>query len=891
MFANMNEDFGDTVLGSDQLLPFGLGGLRNIGNTCYMNSVLQALSNCPHLTEFFLEFHDILDPNRKLVLFTHYWTLLSEFWGNERPRCFNANTILNAFCIVHPMFRGYAQQDAQEFLRLFLVQLHEELKHSRFLNSDKRGTKQTTPTGSSDSNSNSIITDVFQGRLVSSVRCLSCNWLSNREESFMDLSLSLTKPTVQTYTSFSNDRSTKFSLTNGSVCSGSLVKKGPVHVNSSNDIQHTRSRGSKRKFSSLSGLPTVVGRLVTGIPWLLNMILTLTHIFLSYVQSFLPSPKQWIDKWSTLTLDDCLSHYFSEAELVGENGYFCGRCNRRCSGLKQFRLLALPEILTLHLKRFSNNHLYSSKLSSPVNFPLKSLELSPYLHRDCTDKITIYDLIGVICHYGGCAGGHYITCAYNSSTEHWYEFNDEHVRRLNAEQVETLKSSAYILFYRKRDTSLEPLRHFWQLTPTEKMCYVSKPWIVRFWTWAEPGPMTSEFLCEHGYFRPELWRMRNSLTVSIPESFWSNLHEVFGGHPIIQQLIPCNDCCDAISKRQKYELSEIMRVSSPVTSSSTSYAISRKWLDIWLQFVKGQIWEAPGPIDNSDIIPCQKSIFSYRNSGSFNYSDTSPTPIGAYEYVSAEVWSLLFNIYGGGPVVPVCHPPYSSVNNLDENQTEENSSDHSSSEQLSSQKSSSNSTPAEPQNPMQNDKQITEMDQPNHLINDINNNTSINVLNNLGSSEDKSYLMNHWSVDDERNWENSPINNLMSFNGNDIHHPNEMYNNQLDNGINQSVECSQLNGSRSSELKKLINGCHTITESSYHSVSNSSSHQRLINNCSTSSTAMNIVPVITDSTNGYFGNYDPLDLVNHRNTSRVASNNNKTCKPTSHKHRRLVPIK
>ncbi|CAH8474690.1 unnamed protein product [Schistosoma turkestanicum] len=122
------------------------------------------------------------------------------------------------------------------------------------------------------------------------------------------------------------------------------------------------------------------------------------------------------------------------------------------------------------------------------------------------------------------------------------------------------------------------------------MCYISKPWVVRFWTWAEPGPITSEFLCEHGYFRPELWSMRNSLTVSIPESIWSNLYEIFGGHEIIRELIPCDNCSDVISKRQKYELSEIMRVSSSITPSSTSYAISKKWLDMWLQFVKGQIW-------------------------------------------------------------------------------------------------------------------------------------------------------------------------------------------------------------------------------------------------------------------------------------------------------------
>ncbi|CAH8501699.1 unnamed protein product [Schistosoma margrebowiei] len=879
MFVNMNEEFGDTIISSDQLLSFGLGGLRNIGNTCYMNAALQALSNCPHLTEFFLECHNILDPNRRLVLFNHYCTLLSEFWGNERPRCFNANTILDTFCIVHPMFRGYAQQDAQEFLRLFLVQLHEELKHSRLSNSDKKGIKQTTTTGSSDNSNNSIITDVFQGRLVSSVRCMSCSRLSNREESFMDLSLSLTKPTVQTYSSSSVDQSAKSSLMNGSISTGSLLKNGPVYLKTSNDLQQTlpskstsrrysTPRGSKIK-SSLFTLPSVVGRLVTGIPWLLTMLLTLTHIFLSYVQSFLPSPKQWIDKWSTLTLEDCLSHYFSEAELVGENGYFCGRCNRRCNGLKQFRLVALPEILTLHLKRFSSNHLYSSKLSSPVNFPLKNLDLSPYLHRDCTDKITTYDLIGVICHYGGCGGGHYTTCAYNSSTEHWYEFNDEHVRKLDAEQVESLKSSAYILFYRKRDTHLEPIRNSWQLTPSGKMCYVSKPWVVRFWTWAEPGPMTSEFFCEHGYFRPELWEMRNSLTLSIPESIWCNLHKMFGGHEIIQELIPCSDCSDAISKRQKYELSEIMRVSSSVTPSSTSYAVSKKWLDVWLQFVKGQTWEAPGPIDNSDIMPCNKSLYSYRNSGSFNYPTLSSIPLGNYECVSAEVWSLLFNIYGGGPTISVCQPTYSSSinNSIDENQMDD-LSDHSSSDQFS-QKCSSNSTPNE-QSPLNSDR-IDEKDRNNYLTNG-NNHMNGGISNNLDWSNNKSHL-NHWSqMDKEINSTNLPIDSILSNGTNDdtIHHI-EMYTQQNDhpvkNKLTQSTECSQLNGDcypSSCKTLNMFNGCSSIVTDSKCQLNN---HHSNVQQKSTN----NGLTVSKGARTGYFGDYNPLDLVNHKNVSKVES--------------------
>lgn len=49
--------------------------------------------------------------------------------------------------------------------------------------------------------------------------------------------------------------------------------------------------------------------------------------------------------------------------------------------MKFSRVLELPEMLCVHLKRFRHDLSYSSKIASPVNFPLKGLDMSAYLHK------------------------------------------------------------------------------------------------------------------------------------------------------------------------------------------------------------------------------------------------------------------------------------------------------------------------------------------------------------------------------------------------------------------------------------------------------------------------------------------------------------------------------
>ena len=125
----------------------GLVGLSNLGNTCYMNAGLQCLSNIPALSEFFLtcpalvacaSTQQVSESGRNKTgvakaYMNHVkdiWTVPSEtssqhpYYGN---RYIAPSRLMISFKNAFPMFRGFHQHDAQEFLRCFLDQLHEEL--------------------------------------------------------------------------------------------------------------------------------------------------------------------------------------------------------------------------------------------------------------------------------------------------------------------------------------------------------------------------------------------------------------------------------------------------------------------------------------------------------------------------------------------------------------------------------------------------------------------------------------------------------------------------------------------------------------------------------------------------------------------------------------------
>jgi len=197
----------------------GLSGLQNRGNTCYMNTAIQCLSNIYPLTSYFISNNYVYDltsrfnevQNKKLneiILSKEYGKLIKSLW--------NSNTIIDpkSFheCIeqIDDSFEGGEQHDMQEILSLILDNLHEGLKYDVEIsysgiienNIDQIMTESINHWKKELNDKYSIIVELFFGQFVNKIISLENDdkkaILSKKFEVFNMLSISIYGKTLYT---------------------------------------------------------------------------------------------------------------------------------------------------------------------------------------------------------------------------------------------------------------------------------------------------------------------------------------------------------------------------------------------------------------------------------------------------------------------------------------------------------------------------------------------------------------------------------------------------------------------------------------------------------------------------------------------------------------------
>jgi len=141
-------------------------GLSNPASYCYINSVLQCLARTEGFGETFRQWPSVsfqLNPTSKYKgrLAWAFSQLVQALTGGARVA--EARGVVAA--LGAPVFNGFTQQDAHEFLRLFLDALNEE--------------------------TSALVTEHFQGSLQTQAHCMKCGTLATARDRFLDLSLPL----------------------------------------------------------------------------------------------------------------------------------------------------------------------------------------------------------------------------------------------------------------------------------------------------------------------------------------------------------------------------------------------------------------------------------------------------------------------------------------------------------------------------------------------------------------------------------------------------------------------------------------------------------------------------------------------------------------------------
>ncbi|KAK9506721.1 hypothetical protein O3M35_008606 [Rhynocoris fuscipes] len=179
----------------------GLSGLRNIGNTCFLNSVVQCLSNTRILKDYLIRKDyqsDLRNSESRGALIKSFSDVITELWSGE-GKIVNPSVFKSQVQRYAPRFMGYNQQDAQEFLRYLLEGLHDDINrvHVKPKNLPEIDDDLNDSMKSSESwkqylrCDNSRIVDLFVGQLKSTLQCTACGHSSTTFEVFWDLSLPL----------------------------------------------------------------------------------------------------------------------------------------------------------------------------------------------------------------------------------------------------------------------------------------------------------------------------------------------------------------------------------------------------------------------------------------------------------------------------------------------------------------------------------------------------------------------------------------------------------------------------------------------------------------------------------------------------------------------------
>ena len=366
-------------------------GLQNIGATCFMNSVLQCLSQTTKLTIYFLtQSHRerIINNNISLLysdnsqLAPRYLELLENLWKKSGKKYYAPYNFMNTVNNMNPLFKRGEAGDAKDFIIFILEEIHKELKKpvdiknmkmlqvsDQFNQYDKKNALNNF--FSEFSRETSIISDLFFGFIETNTVCLFCkNYFNSRN---------MANPICYNYGVFN------------------------LLIFPLEEVKNMKNNQN-----------------------LMNM------------NNFYQGPTNEVN------IDDCFIYNQKTDYFTGENKNYCNICKQLSDSYYTSRIYSAPNILILILNRGKGN-VFKVKM----NFT-ETINITNYVIQN-ENKNLVYNLYGVITHIGESGpNAHFVASCKSSIDGKWYRYNDAIVDPIKDFQKDIHDfCSPYILFYEK----------------------------------------------------------------------------------------------------------------------------------------------------------------------------------------------------------------------------------------------------------------------------------------------------------------------------------------------------------------------------------------------------------------------------------------------------------
>jgi len=400
----------------------GLIGLNNMGNTCYLNSMLQILSNLDEFRKYLFDGNFVGSLKGELddSLFYQTYRIIKHLWESSADSL-SPKSFKNKFVQKEMQFMGFNQQDSHEALHFLLDILHEESAQpidldvtiqpelndffnicDQFYNNE--GTKDKNLLKIIDANKDKTL-DYFAMKYY--------NNISKSYSEVADMFQSVTCDLLQC----PDCEHIKYNFNKQYITELCFPETSDEQIKSL-EVYTTMFPKVKEDLKEKTTNDDIISKLC------------INEIRNKYVYK----------------LDDLLHDSQKIETLDADNLWFCENCEKKVAAAKQHKVYKNPKYLVIHFKRFNNivinGNVNIVKLKNLIGYN-DQIDIADLMIRPTEN--TKYEIVGGINHMGEYGFGHFTCFAKNNNK--WYNFNDDSVNELNCNGV-PLSQHAYMLIYK-----------------------------------------------------------------------------------------------------------------------------------------------------------------------------------------------------------------------------------------------------------------------------------------------------------------------------------------------------------------------------------------------------------------------------------------------------------